>query len=70
MATLVQAIRSRRAVFGVLARCAHLVLVGALPALLTAQNGAPPLGPKDGAGMASLDTGRVSIGMAAPDFTL
>lgn len=70
MATLVQAIRSRRTVFGVLTLCAQLALGAAIPAFLMAQNGAPALGPRDGAGMASLDTGRVSIGTLAPDFTL
>ena len=29
-----------------------------------------PLGPKDGAGMPPLDTGRVALGTVAPDFTL
>ena len=28
------------------------------------------LGPKDGSGLPPLDTGRVSIGATAPDFTL
>jgi cytochrome oxidase Cu insertion factor (SCO1/SenC/PrrC family) len=28
------------------------------------------LGPKDGAGLEPVDTGRVAIGSAAPDFTL
>ncbi len=36
-----------------------------------AGQGAPPtLGPKDGTGLATLDTGRVSVGATAPDFTL
>jgi cytochrome oxidase Cu insertion factor (SCO1/SenC/PrrC family) len=30
----------------------------------------PALGPKDGAGLPPLDTGRVAIGTSAPDFTL
>lgn len=30
----------------------------------------PPLGPKDGAGLPPLDTSRVAVGTAAPDFTL
>ena len=37
---------------------------------LRAQSGTPALGPKDGAGMATLDTGRVGVGASAPDFTL
>jgi cytochrome oxidase Cu insertion factor (SCO1/SenC/PrrC family) len=28
------------------------------------------LGPKDGAGLEPVDTGRVTVGSAAPDFTL
>ena len=32
--------------------------------------GAMALGPKDGAGMTPLDTGRVAPGTTAPDFTL
>lgn len=43
--------------------------IGAAPATATAQ-GNPMLGPKDGAGLAATDTGRVSIGTIAPDFTL
>jgi cytochrome oxidase Cu insertion factor (SCO1/SenC/PrrC family) len=31
---------------------------------------APALGPKDGAGLGATDTGRVTVGMPAPDFTL
>lgn len=30
----------------------------------------PALGPRDGAGLSPTDTGRVSVGTAAPDFTL
>jgi hypothetical protein len=30
----------------------------------------PPLGPKDGVGLAPTDTGRVAVGAEAPDFTL
>lgn len=37
---------------------------------LHAQSGAPALGPKDGAGLVTLDTGRVGVGTTAPDFTL
>ena len=37
----------------------------------SAQNLATPtLGPKDGDGMSPLDTGRVTVGKLAPDFTL
>jgi len=43
--------------------------VVAAPVAATAQ-GNPMLGPKDGAGLAATDTGRVSIGTVAPDFTL
>jgi cytochrome oxidase Cu insertion factor (SCO1/SenC/PrrC family) len=32
--------------------------------------GAQALGPKDGAGLAPTDTGRVMVGQMAPDFTL
>lgn len=35
-----------------------------------AQAGGVRLGPKDGAGLPPLDTGRVAIGTVAPDFTL
>lgn len=45
-----------------------LLLVAGLAAPLAAQ--APALGPKDGAGLAATDTGRVSVGSLAPDFTL
>jgi cytochrome oxidase Cu insertion factor (SCO1/SenC/PrrC family) len=34
----------------------------------TAQN--TVLGPKDGAGLEAVDTGRVTVGSRAPDFTL
>lgn len=41
------------------------------PPSLAAQAGAAAaLGPKDGAGLPPLDTGRVAIGSSAPDFTL
>ncbi len=45
-------------------------------ALLRAAAAAPasaqqrPLGPADGAGLAPTDTGRVTVGSVAPDFTL
>jgi cytochrome oxidase Cu insertion factor (SCO1/SenC/PrrC family) len=45
-----------------------LLLVAGLAAPLAAQ--APALGPKDGAGLAATDTGRVSVSSQAPDFTL
>jgi cytochrome oxidase Cu insertion factor (SCO1/SenC/PrrC family) len=35
-----------------------------------AHSQAAPLGPKDGAGLTSTDTGRVTVGSEAPDFTL
>ncbi len=39
--------------------------------LASAQSGrSVTLGPKDGAGLSPLDTGRVAPGTAAPDFTL
>lgn len=42
-----------------------------VPAVGRAQGGgAPVLGPKDAGVLPPLDTGRVSIGTAAPDFTL
>jgi len=41
----------------------------ALPAArIAAQNGR--LGPKDGEGLEAVDTGRVTVGSIAPDFTL
>jgi len=45
-----------------------LVLLAGLAIPLTAQE--PALGPKDGAGLAPTDTGRVAVGDLAPDFTL
>lgn len=45
-----------------------LLLLAGLTAPLVAQ--APALGPRDGAGLAATDTGRVSVGSPAPDFTL
>lgn len=50
-----------------LAWVAFAALAATMPAL--AQQ-APVLGPRDGAGLAPLDTGRVTIGSLAPDFTL
>lgn len=43
-------------------------LLACAAARLIAQT--PALGPKDGAGLAATDTGRVTIGNIAPDFTL
>ena len=40
-----------------------------LAATVEAQPGAK-LGPKDGAGLPAIDTGRVALGAPAPDFTL
>lgn len=37
---------------------------------LAAAQGAPPLGPKDGAGLPPTDLDRVTVGSPAPDFTL
>lgn len=45
-----------------------LILVAGLPAKSQAQ--AQPLGPRDTTRWAPTDTGRVSIGSEAPDFTL
>lgn len=45
-----------------------LVAAAALAAASTL--GAQELGPKDGAGLAPTDTGRVQPGQPAPDFTL
>ena len=51
------------------AALAVLAMVAATGA--SAQETAPPaLGPKDGAGMPALDTGRVAVRTVAPDFTL
>ena len=50
---------------------ALLVVAPVAPNALSAQVGErPALGPKDGAGLAPLDTGRVIAGLIAPDFTL
>lgn len=38
--------------------------------LLAPQLPAQRLGPRDGAGLAPTDTGRVTVGSQAPDFTL
>ena len=55
-------------------RAATLALAGSLAGFgspLVAQGtGRAILGPRDGAGMAPLDTGRVAPGTMAPDFTL
>ena len=48
--------------FGASALCLLSVTAGA--------QGRPRLGPTDGTNMPPLDTGRVSIGSVAPDFTL
>jgi cytochrome oxidase Cu insertion factor (SCO1/SenC/PrrC family) len=47
-----------------------LVFVGLAAGLFVARSQAPALGPADGLDLAPLDTGRVSIGDVAPDFTL
>jgi cytochrome oxidase Cu insertion factor (SCO1/SenC/PrrC family) len=44
------------------------LMLAALAGPLAAQ--AVALGPKDGAGLAPTDTGRVTVGSLAPDFTL
>jgi cytochrome oxidase Cu insertion factor (SCO1/SenC/PrrC family) len=49
----------------------HVVLLAALAAITTpvaAQSSR--LGPVDGRGLPAVDTGRVRVGAAAPDFTL
>lgn len=46
----------------------QFAVLGLSVAPLAAQ--APTLGPKDGVGMAPTDTGRVTTGGTAPDFTL
>lgn len=45
-----------------------LLMLAGLASPLAAQ--AVALGPKDGAGLAPTDTGRVTVGSLAPDFTL
>jgi cytochrome oxidase Cu insertion factor (SCO1/SenC/PrrC family) len=45
-----------------------LLMLAALGSPLAGQTVA--LGPKDGAGLAPTDTGRVTLGSLAPDFTL
>ena len=46
-------------------------LLLAAPATVAAQGrDTPALGPRDGAGLAAADTGRVRVGASAPDFTL
>ena len=44
-------------------------VVAVTPAAIDAQSRGV-LGPKDGAGLPPLDTGRVAVGSVAPDFTL
>lgn len=50
------------------------VAAGALSAVASVAGAqaahAPALGPKDGAGLSPVDTGRVAPGSLAPDFTL
>ena len=55
--------------FRTIARCGVIAFVALVaPSAATAQR--PTLGPKDGATMPPLDTGRVALGSVAPDFTL
>ena len=49
---------------------ALIVVVLLAPASLRAQVTPALLGPRDGAGLAPADTGRVAVGSAAPDFAL
>ena len=56
---------SARTLAGRAARLAAVAGLALAPAL-----GAQTLGPKDGAGLAPTDTGRVTLGQLAPDFTL
>ncbi len=56
-----------------LARSALLALAlsAAVPAAAARAQAAPAaLGPRDGAGLPPADTGRVAVGMVAPDFAL
>ena len=46
-----------------------LLLIIGFPGSDSLRQGAP-LGPRDGAGLAPTDTGRVTVGFEAPDFTL
>ena len=47
-----------------------LVIAGLAASFYVARTRAPDLGPADGFDLAPVDTGRVSIGDVAPDFTL
>ena len=47
-----------------------LLLGGHAAAQPARAQSAAPLGPKDGAGLPPVDTGRVAVGSTAPDFTL
>jgi cytochrome oxidase Cu insertion factor (SCO1/SenC/PrrC family) len=47
-----------------------LLIAGLAAGVLLTRSQAPSLGPADGLDLAPLDTGRVSIGDVAPDFTL
>lgn len=62
----VSKLHQRMAMLAVLAAAAS-----PMPNLAGAQGrGTIALGPKDGAGLPPLDTGRVAVGTVAPDFTL
>lgn len=47
-----------------------LLVAGVVAGLLVTRSQAPDLGPADGFDLAPVDSGRVSIGDVAPDFTL
>ena len=47
-----------------------LAIVGLAAGVFLARAQAPDLGPADGLDLPALDTGRVSLGDVAPDFTL
>ncbi len=47
-----------------------VLLIGLAVGIFVARGAGPELGPADGADLAAVDTGRVSVGDVAPDFTL
>ncbi len=58
--------RSLRAAAG----CGFLLISGLATTRPVPAQDARSLGPKDGTGLPALDTGRVAVGLMAPDFTL